>query len=96
MARSLKKGPYVAGYLLKKADKARASGRNEVIKTWSRASVILPQFIGLTFGVYNGQKFIPVLVTDNMIGHKLGEFAPTRQFSAHTAAGADKTASKGK
>ena len=95
MARSVKKGPYVAGYLLKKADKARAATRNEIIKTWSRASVILPQFIGLTFGVYNGQKFIPVLVTDNMVGHKFGEFSPTRQFSQHTAAGADKTASKG-
>ncbi|HYD17785.1 MAG TPA: 30S ribosomal protein S19 [Patescibacteria group bacterium] len=94
MARSVKKGPFVAGYLLQKADKARTSGRNEVIKTWSRASTILPQFIGLTFGVYNGQKFIPVLVTDNMIGHKFGEFAPTRQFSQHTAAGADKTATK--
>lgn len=94
MARSVKKGPFVAGYLLKKAEKARASTRNEVIKTWARSSVILPQFIGLTFGVYNGQKFIPVLVTDNMIGHKLGEFAPTRQFHQHTAAGADKTATK--
>ncbi len=94
MARSVKKGPFIDGYLLKKADKARASGRNEVIKTWSRRSTILPQFIGLTFGVYNGQKFIPVLVTDNMIGHKLGEFSPTRQFHAHTAAGADKTATK--
>ena len=95
MARSVKKGPFVAGYLLKKADKARASGRNEVIKTWSRATTILPQFIGLTFGVYNGQKFIPVLVTENMVGHKLGEFAPTRQFSQHTVAGGDKTAAKG-
>jgi small subunit ribosomal protein S19 len=95
MARSVKKGPYIAGYLLKKAEKARAEGKNTVIKTWSRASVILPQFIGLTFGVYNGQKFIPVIVTDNMIGHKLGEFAPTRQFQQHTAAGADKTATKG-
>lgn len=94
MARSVRKGPYVDGYLLTKAEKARASTRNEVIKTWSRRSVILPQFIGLTFGVYNGQKFIPVLVTDNMVGHKLGEFAPTRQFSQHTAAGADKTATK--
>jgi small subunit ribosomal protein S19 len=94
MARSVKKGPFIAGYLLKKAEKARSSGRNEVIKTWSRASTILPQFIGLTFGVYNGQKFIPVLVTDNMIGHKFGEFAPTRQFQQHTAAGADKTATK--
>lgn len=94
MARSVRKGPYVDGYLLTKAEKARAATRNEVIKTWSRRSVILPQFIGLTFGVYNGQKFIPVLVTDNMVGHKLGEFAPTRQFSQHTAAGADKTATK--
>ena len=94
MARSTWKGPFVDGYLLKKADKARASGRNEVIKTWSRRSTILPQFIGLTFGVYNGQKFIPVLVTENMVGHKLGEFAPTRQFQQHTAAGADKTATK--
>ena len=83
MARSVKKGPFVAGYLLKKADKARSSGRNEVIKTWSRASTILPQFIGLTFGVYNGQKFIPVLVTENMIGHKFGEFSPTRTFYGH-------------
>lgn len=94
MARSTWKGPFIDGYLLKKAEKARTSGRNEVIKTWSRRSTILPQFIGLTFGVYNGQKFIPVLVTDNMVGHKLGEFAPTRQFQQHTAAGADKTASK--
>lgn len=94
MARSVRKGPFIDGYLLKKAEKARASTRNEVIKTWSRRSVILPQFIGLTFGVYNGQKFIPVLVTDNMVGHKLGEFSPTRQFSQHTAAGADKTAKK--
>lgn len=94
MSRSVKKGPFIAGHLLKKADKVRASGRNEVIKTWSRASTILPQFIGLTFGVYNGHKFIPVLVTDNMIGHKLGEFSPTRNFQQHTAAGADKTATK--
>jgi len=94
MARSVKKGPFVAGYLLKKAEKARASGRNEVIKIWTRSSTILPQFIGLTFAVYNGQKFIPVIVTDNMIGHKFGEFAPTRQFQQHTVAGGDKTATK--
>ncbi len=94
MARSLRKGPYLDGYMIKKADKARASGRNEVIKTWSRRSTILPQFIGLTFGVYNGQKFIPVIVTENMVGHKFGEFAPTRQFSQHTVAGGDKTAKK--
>src|SRR5262249_3595130 len=76
VARSVWKGPFVDGYLLKKAEKARGSGRNEIIKTWSRRSTIFPQFVGLTFGVYNGHKFIPVLVTENMIGHKLGEFAP--------------------
>ena len=93
MARSVKKGPFVDGYLLKKADTVRESGRNEIIKTWSRRSTILPQFIGLTFGVYNGQKFIPVQVTDNMIGHKLGEFSPTRNFPGHVA---DKKAAKKK
>lgn len=85
MARSVWKGPFVDGYLLKKSDATRASGRNEVIKTWSRRSTILPQFVGLTFGVHNGQKFIPVLVTENMVGHKLGEFAPTRTYYGHTA-----------
>jgi small subunit ribosomal protein S19 len=85
MARSVWKGPFLDGFLLKKADKSRASGRNEVIKIWSRRSTILPQFVGLTFGVYNGQKFIPVLVTDNMIGHKFGEFSPTRTFTGHSA-----------
>ena len=85
MARSVWKGPFADGFLLKKADKSRASGRNEVIKIWSRRSTILPQFVGLTFGVYNGQKFIPVLVTDNMIGHKFGEFSPTRTFYGHAS-----------
>ena len=85
MARSVWKGPFLDGYLLKKADKSRNSGRNEVIKIWSRRSTILPQFVGLTFGVYNGQKFIPVLVTDNMIGHKFGEFSPTRTFYGHAS-----------
>ena len=85
MARSVWKGPFVDGYLLKKADVSRASGRNEVIKTWSRRSTILPQFVGLTFGVYNGHKFLPVLVTENIIGHKFGEFSPTRNFHGHTA-----------
>ena len=85
MSRSLWKGPFVDGFMLKKADKARSSGRNEIIKTWSRRSTILPQFVGLTFGVYNGQKFIPVLVTENMIGHKFGEFSPTRTFHGHAA-----------
>ncbi|MCR9257356.1 MAG: 30S ribosomal protein S19 [Alphaproteobacteria bacterium] len=85
MARSVWKGPFVDGYLLKKAEKAASSGRNEVIKIWSRRSTILPQFVGLTFGVHNGQKFIPVLVNENMVGHKFGEFAPTRTYWGHTA-----------
>lgn len=85
MSRSIWKGPFVDGYLLKKAEAVRASGRNEVIKTWSRRSTILPQFVSLTFGVYNGKKFIPVLVTENMIGHKFGEFAPTRTYYGHAA-----------
>lgn len=85
MARSLKKGPFVDGYLLTKAEKVRASGRHEVVKTWSRRSTILPSFVGLTFGVYNGKKFIPVLVTENMIGHKFGEFSPTRTYTGHSS-----------
>lgn len=84
MARSVWKGPFVDGYLLKKAETARSSGRKEPIKTWSRRSTILPQFVGLTFNVYNGRKFIPVLVTETMVGHKLGEFSPTRTFHGHT------------
>ncbi|MDG1287509.1 MAG: 30S ribosomal protein S19 [Rickettsiales bacterium] len=91
MTRSVWKGPFVDGYLLKKADVARGSGRNQVIKTWSRRSTILPQFVGLTFGVYNGKKFIPVLVSEEMIGHKFGEFSPTRTFTGH---GADKKAKR--
>ena len=85
MARSIWKGPFVDGYLLKKAEAARGSGRNEVIKIWSRRSTILPQFVGLTFGVYNGQKHIPVLVTEEMVGHKFGEFAPSRMFYGHSS-----------
>ena len=83
MARSVWKGPFVDGFLLKKAEKARSTGRNEVIKMWSRRSTILPQFVGLTFGVHNGQKYIPVLVTENMVGHKFGEFSPTRTYYGH-------------
>ena len=86
MARSIWKGPFVDTTLVKKAEKVSESGKKEVIKTWSRRSTILPQFVGLTFGVYNGQKFIPVFVTENMVGHKLGEFSPTRTFKGHTAA----------
>lgn len=92
MARSVWKGPFVDSYLLKKAEAARASGRNDVIKIWSRRSTILPNFVGITFGVYNGQKFIPVLVTENMVGHKFGEFAPTRTYYGHAA---DKKSKRG-
>jgi small subunit ribosomal protein S19 len=93
MARSVWKGPFIDGYILKKVEAMRSTGKNQPIKTWSRRSTILPQFIGLTFAVHNGKKFIPVLVTDNMIGHKLGEFAPTRTFTSHS--GGDKKAAKG-
>ena len=92
MARSVWKGPFVDGYLLKKAEVVRESGRNDVIRTWSRRSTILPQFVGLTFGVHNGRKFMPVLVTENMVGHKLGEFAPTRTYHGHSG---DKKARRG-
>lgn len=87
MARSVWKGPFIEKSLLKKVEEARSAGKNTVIKTWSRRSTILPNMVGLTFGVHNGNKFIPVLVTDQMIGHKLGEFAPTRTYKGH---GADK------
>jgi small subunit ribosomal protein S19 len=92
MARALWKGPFVDGYMLKKADAARESGGRQAIKTWSRRSTILPQFVGLTFQVHNGNKFIPVTVSEEMVGHKLGEFAPTRTFKAHSAS--DKKATK--
>ena len=85
MARSVWKGPFVDGYLLGKAEKVRDSGRNDVIKTWSRRSTIMPQFVGLTFGVHNGKKFVPVLVTEHMVSHKFGEFAPTRTYYGHAA-----------
>jgi small subunit ribosomal protein S19 len=84
MARSIKKGPFVDQHLLAKAAMASESGGNQVIKTWSRRSTILPDFIGLTFAVHNGKKFVPVYVTENMVGHKLGEFAPTRLFRGHS------------
>jgi small subunit ribosomal protein S19 len=85
MARSVWKGPFVDGYLLKKAEAAHASSRNDVIKIWSRRSTILPQFVGLTFGVYNGKKFVPVSISEDMVGHKFGEFAPTRTYYGHAA-----------
>ena len=83
MARSLKKGPYVFERLLKKAREVKKSGKKEVIKTWSRRSTIFPDFVGLTFAVHNGKEFIPVYVTEDMVGHKLGEFSPTRKFTGH-------------
>ena len=86
MTRSVWKGPFVDMTLLKKAEKVSGSGRKEVIKTWSRRSTILPQFVGLTFGVYNGLKFVPVNVTEHMVGLKFGEFSPTRTFKGHTPA----------
>ena len=86
MSRSTWKGPFVEKTLIKKAEKVQQSGKREVIKTWSRRSTIMPDFVGLTFGVYNGLKFIPVTITENMVGHKLGEFSPTRTFKGHTPA----------
>ena len=85
MARSIWKGPFVDAHVLKKAEKSRESGRKEVIRIWSRRSTILPQFVGLTFGVHNGKKHIPVLVNEEMIGQKFGEYAPTRTFHGHAA-----------
>ena len=83
MPRSLKKGPFIDDHLLKKVLRARETNDKKVIKTWSRRSTIIPEMVGLTFAVHNGRKFIPVFVTENMVGHKLGEFAPTRTFYGH-------------
>jgi len=91
MARSLKKGPFIDAHLEKKVLAARSGGKKSVIKTWSRRSTISPDFVGLNFAVHNGRKFVPVYVTENMVGHKLGEFAPTRTYYGH---GADKKARK--
>jgi len=91
MPRSIWKGPFVDGYLLRKAEASHAEGRKKPIKTWSRRSTIMPQFVGLTFQVYNGKKFIPVLIDEDMVGHKLGEFSPTRTYYGH---GADKKAKR--
>jgi small subunit ribosomal protein S19 len=84
MGRSVKKGPFVQEALAKKVDAMSATNSKKVIKTWSRASTVLPEFVGHTFAVHNGNKFVPVYVTENMVGHKLGEFAPTRLFRGHT------------
>jgi small subunit ribosomal protein S19 len=84
MARSLKKPPFIHYKLVKRVDEAQSAGKKNVIKTWSRASTISPDFVGLTIAVHNGKQFIPVYVTENMVGHKLGEFSPTRKFSGHS------------
>ncbi|MBN2190337.1 MAG: 30S ribosomal protein S19 [Candidatus Aureabacteria bacterium] len=91
MARSLKKGPYIEQKLMDKVVKAKKTGDRKPIKTWSRRSVIAPDFVGVTFSVHNGKKFLPVFITENMVGHKLGEFAPTRTFKKH---GGEKGASE--
>lgn len=83
MPRSIKKGPFVDDHLMKKVEATLQQSKKSVIKTWSRRSTILPTFIGLTFGVHNGRKFVPVYVTENMVGHKLGEFSPTRTYRGH-------------
>src|SRR5690349_20940464 len=85
MARSLKKGPFVDGHLSKKVDEAVRTKDRKIIRTWSRRSTVTPEFVGLTFAVHNGRKFVTVFVTENMVGHKLGEFAPTRTFHGHSA-----------
>jgi small subunit ribosomal protein S19 len=96
LARSLKKGPFVDEHLLKKIRKAKEEGGTKMIKTWSRRSTITPEFVGLTISVHNGRKFIPVYVTENMVGHKLGEFSPTRTFYAHAGDRKAKVKKKGK
>jgi small subunit ribosomal protein S19 len=94
MARSIKKGPFIASHLLEKVEQTRRSGEGKVIKSWSRRSTIIPDMVGLTFAVHNGKKFIPVFVTEEMVGHKLGEFSPTRMFHGHS--GDRRTKIKGK
>ena len=83
MSRSLKKGPYVEESVLRKVEKMQASGKKQPIKTWSRRSMVLPDFVGLTFAIHNGRQHMPIFITENMVGHRLGEFAPTRTFKAH-------------
>jgi small subunit ribosomal protein S19 len=94
VARSIKKGPFIDSHLEKKVLAAKESGDKKVIKTWSRRSTITPDFIGLTFAVHNGRKFLPVYVSENMVGHKLGEFAETRLFRSHTSAAAKSAGGK--
>ena len=87
MSRSIKKGPFYDEHLIKKVEQIKSSGSRAVIKTWSRRSTVIPEFVGVTIAVHNGKKFIPIFITENMVGHKLGEFSPTRIFHAHTAGG---------
>ncbi|MDE5832004.1 MAG: 30S ribosomal protein S19 [Desulfovibrio sp.] len=94
MPRSLKKGPFIDEHLQKKVEAAVANNDRRVVKTWSRRSTILPEMVGLTFAVHNGKKFVPVFVTENMVGHKLGEFSPTRVFHGHAADKKAKTAAR--
>jgi small subunit ribosomal protein S19 len=95
MARSAKKGPYIEPSLLDKVQKVKDSGKREAIKTWSRRSLIIPEFVGLTFAVHNGKKFVPVFVSENMVGHYLGEFAPSRTFKMHSGQRKAGAAAKG-
>jgi len=90
MARSLKKGPFIYHKLQRKVDALNRSGKKKVVKTWSRASMVTPEFVGHTFAVHNGKQFIPVYITENMVGHRLGEFSPTRQFRGHAGTKKDK------
>ncbi|HEX4749819.1 MAG TPA: 30S ribosomal protein S19 [Bryobacteraceae bacterium] len=92
MSRSLKKGPFTDDYLIKKVETLKTNNQKQVLKTWSRRSTIVPEFIGHTLAVHNGRKFIPVYVTENMVGHKLGEFSPTRTFKGHAAKATEKAA----
>jgi small subunit ribosomal protein S19 len=94
MGRSLKKGPFSDGHLLKKVDAMNVKNEKKVIRTWSRRSTVIPDFIGHTIAVHNGKKFIPVYVTENMVGHKLGEFSPTRTFKGHAAKAATEKSAK--
>ncbi len=93
MARSIKKGPFIDGHVLKKVEAMEASGEKRIIRTWSRRSTITPEMVGHTFAVHNGRKFIPVYISENMVGHKLGEFSPTRTFHGHSG---DRKSDKGK
>ena len=93
MARSIKKGPFIDDHLMKKVTEMQRQKSKKVVKTWSRRSTIIPEMVGLTFAVHNGQKFVPVFVSENMVGHKLGEFSPTRTFRGHTSARAVEAAS---